>query len=119
MYILITNEKFLLEFHCQDDELDSKIDSLLKKHNGFKLHMVIPDYIREFKLKSRDIYWSPDSKAPEIIDNVSGNNTSIPDLLYLISELDRRLIQLWDKVAFENKHGLVDYSNFKRQSNDT
>lgn len=115
MYILITNDKFQLQFHCEDNEVDSKIDYLLKKHKGFKLQVVIPDYIYDLKLKSRNIYWPNDSRVPEILDGVGYRDTSVNDLLYLISELDRRLIQLWDKVTFENKHGLVDYSNLKRQ----
>lgn len=61
-------------------------------------------------LRSAKAYWSPDRPdiiaalkvAPEVMCNA--------DLVQLIRELDRRLIQLWDKVTFERDHDLVDYS---------
>lgn len=65
-----------------------------------------------------DIYWA-DDHIKTLMNKFKADSIDIDELKLLVSELDRRLIQLWDKVTFENKHCLVDYSNFKRQSNDT
>ncbi|WNO10607.1 hypothetical protein [Teredinibacter sp. KSP-S5-2] len=67
------------------------------------------------KLKSAEIYWNPDdSKINSILSNgeVEIENMNKEDIEYLVKELDRRLCQLWDKVAFERDNGLVDYSKF-------
>jgi hypothetical protein len=52
------------------------------------------------KLRSAQAYWSPDSPVAEII-NLDPEQLPRESLLLLVSELDRRFIQLWDKVQFE------------------
>ncbi|AME28651.1 hypothetical protein [Burkholderia sp. PAMC 26561] len=76
--------------------------------------ITVPDIgttIESFQtLRSAKAYWSSDRPdvlsalkvAPELLSNA--------DLVHLIRELDRRFIQLWDKVTFERDHDLVDYS---------
>ncbi len=66
-----------------------------------------------FKLRSSTIYWNrADQRIRAIIGDgkVDIKSLTEDDLEYLISELDRRLIQLWDKVCFERTNELVDYS---------
>lgn len=71
-------------------------------------------------LRSAGAYWDPDHKAMTAmlsgerggngeIGKVDLNMLSEAEKETLIKELDRRFTQLWDKVAYERKHGLVDY----------
>lgn len=60
-------------------------------------------------LRSKSIYWSPDNKRIETILRQDVESLSEKDKVYLIKELDRRLIQFWDKVAYERKNNLVNY----------
>lgn len=64
-------------------------------------------------LRSKVAYWSKDQK--EIIHslNQSPENLDRESLINLVRELDRRFIQLWDKVAFERERNLVDYERLK------
>ncbi len=64
--------------------------------------------------KTIDIYWD-DSSMPSLMNKFKSDSIDVDELKLLVLELDRRLIQLWDKVTFERKHGLVDYSNLKKQ----
>jgi hypothetical protein len=52
------------------------------------------------KLRSAQAYWLPDSPVADI---VTKDPEQLPreSLLLLVSELDRRFMQLWDKVQFE------------------
>ena len=52
------------------------------------------------KLRSAEAYWSPDSPVADII-TMDPERLPRESLLLLVSELDRRFIQLWDKVTFE------------------
>ena len=58
------------------------------------------------QLRSKSIYWVPEDKR--INDIIAQSNTSgveslsDEDKVHLIKELDRRLIQFWDKVDYEN-----------------
>ena len=52
--------------------------------------------------KTRKIYWTEDSKIPGIMDKPF-SELSNEELKLLVLELDRRLIQFWDKVHFENR----------------
>lgn len=64
-------------------------------------------------LNARNAYWDPNKpaiieilqSAPEMVDRAT--------LVSLVRELDRRFMQLWDKVTFEQLHGLVDYNKLK------
>jgi len=60
-------------------------------------------------LRSTVAYWDPDK--PDIVSALSSNVDSLDkeSLISLVRELDRRFIQLWDKVSFEQEHGLLDY----------
>ncbi len=58
------------------------------------------------RLRSSSIYQSGDDmNIPEHVHV----NTSAEDLLELVQVLDRRLVQLWDKVSFERANSLVEY----------
>jgi hypothetical protein len=54
------------------------------------------------KLRSAQAYWAPDSPVAEL---VAMDPEQLPreNLLLLVSELDRRFTQLWDKIQFERK----------------
>jgi hypothetical protein len=54
------------------------------------------------KLRSAQAYWAPDSPVADII-TMDPERLPRESLLLLVSELDRRFIQLWDKVQFERK----------------
>lgn len=62
-------------------------------------------------LRSKDIHWREED---EVIKKIMGNGVleEVPseDLFHLVKELDRRTVQLWDKVSYEREKGLVDYS---------
>jgi hypothetical protein len=53
-------------------------------------------------LRSAQAYWLPDSPVADII-TMDPEQLPRESLLLLVSELDRRFIQLWDKVQFERK----------------
>ena len=58
------------------------------------------------RLRSANIHWDP--KDQRIVDIMNGGEIKLDymdkdDVKYLITELDRRLVQLWDKVIFERK----------------
>lgn len=53
------------------------------------------------RLRSIDAYWDPGSNIPD-------------EAAELVRELDRRFMQLWDKVTFESKHNLVDYEKLSK-----
>ena len=61
-------------------------------------------------LRSRTAYW--DAGRPDILSalKVPPEALSHTDLVQLARELDRRFMQLADKVDFERKHDLVNYS---------
>lgn len=52
------------------------------------------------KLRSAQVYWSPDSPVADFI-TMDPEQLPRESLLLLVSELDRRFMQLWDKVQFE------------------
>lgn len=61
-------------------------------------------------LRSAEAYWDP--AKPEVQEALRKDikDLSKDDLVMLVKELDRRFIQLWDKVTYEQKNGFVDYS---------
>jgi hypothetical protein len=65
-------------------------------------------------LRCRDLPW-PDAPA-WLVNAMLGDPACLPhhELVMLLKEYDRRLFQLWDKVGFERKHELVDYSGLGR-----
>lgn len=61
------------------------------------------------KLRSVNIYWNPDDENIKAIINdgeIKIKDMEAKDIEYLIKELDRRLIQLWDKVKYDRENGL-------------
>lgn len=60
-------------------------------------------------LRSKDAYW--DAARPDITAalKLQPELLSHADLVHLVRELDRRFMQLNDKVEFERKHNLVNY----------
>ena len=53
-------------------------------------------------LRTRNIYWDPDNAAVQAALKLSPDDMSREQLILMVRELDRRTIQLWDKVIFEN-----------------
>ena len=60
---------------------------------------------KPYFLRAEKAYW----------ENKVGDVTKLSQeqMLDLIKELDRRFIQLWDKVVFEREKGLLDYGKLK------
>lgn len=53
----------------------------------------------------RAFWWNETEKEQEIVRLISSDPNSLTheELVKLAIELDRRFIQLWDKVIFENR----------------
>lgn len=71
---------------------------------------LIPVEIKDAQpLRSKSAYW--DLGRPDILAalKVPPEALSNADLIQLVRELDRRFMQLNDKVDFERKYNLVDY----------
>lgn len=75
------------------------------------------------KLRSANAYWDENNELKDIISGSKGGNgfrgnidldmLSSDEKDLLIIELDRRFSQLWDKVCFESKNELIDYSKLR------
>lgn len=61
---------------------------------------------KPYKLRAERAYWE---QTP--VEDI--NELSKEQLIDLVKELDRRFIQLWDKVKYEADHNLVDYGKLK------
>lgn len=55
-------------------------------------------------LKSKRAYWVPDSDVRPLLDTRDLTELNKDQLVSIIRDLDRRFIQLWDKVQYENTH---------------
>lgn len=67
---------------------------------------------RQLRSLRSDVFWDPSDGLIDLLRQEDGPELQDLDkeqLWHLIKELDRRFIQLWDKVIFERHHGLVDY----------
>ena len=62
-------------------------------------------------LRSANAPWH-DTEIPTLLRQPL-DTLSQDQLIVLVKELDRRFMQLWDKVVFERDHGLVDYTKLK------
>ena len=51
-------------------------------------------------MRSQYAYWAPESKVPELLKS-EPKDLSHEQLVLLVNELDRRFMQLWDKVSYE------------------
>lgn len=62
-------------------------------------------------LRSNQAYWDP--AKPEIQEALKQDPTKLSkdDLVMLVKELDRRFMQLWDKVTYERENGFVKYTD--------
>ena len=63
-------------------------------------------------LKAGKAHWD-EGKVKELLQR-SPETLDKDEAMLVIRELDRRFMQLWDKVAFEREHGLVDYDKLKK-----
>jgi len=53
-------------------------------------------------LRTSSIYWDPDNTAVQAALKTPPEDMTRQQLVLMVRELDRRTIQLWDKVAFES-----------------
>ena len=60
-------------------------------------------------MRSSQAYWDPDK--PEIIELLKKDPEQLnkDELIKIVKELDRRFMQLWDKVSYERDNNLVNY----------
>ena len=70
------------------------------------------------KLRSAQAYWAPDSPVADII-RTDPERLPRESLLLLITELDRRFKQLWDKVQFERRQGESEPQTAKDEGGDS
>ena len=63
-------------------------------------------------LKAGKAHWD-EGKVKELLKKAPEELTQ-EEALLVMRELDRRFMQLWDKVSFEREHGLIDYSKLKK-----
>lgn len=61
-------------------------------------------------LRSRDVHWADDKPTVKIALQIAPEHLPHAQLVEVVRELDRRFMQLHDKVAFEQAHKLIDYS---------
>ena len=59
-------------------------------------------------MRTKYAYWDPDSEIINLLDKPPEDMTK-KELEVLVKELDRRFMQLWDKVVFERENNLVKY----------
>lgn len=62
----------------------------------------------KIRLRSQNAYWEEHSQVAELL-KLDPRDLSDDQKLLVIVELDRRFMQLWDKVKFERAHNLVNY----------
>lgn len=68
------------------------------------------------KSTSPRVFWDEnDGVMNKLRDNPRAALADMADeeIIHLIKELDRRFVQLWDKVAFERVHELTDYGRLR------
>lgn len=68
---------------------------------------------RQLRSLRPNVFWNPDDGLIDLLRQDEGPELADLEpeqLWYLIKELDRRFVQLWDKVVFERQHGLTDYT---------
>lgn len=63
-------------------------------------------------LKARNAHWD-EGKVKELLQKPP-EELDKDEVMLVLRELDRRFMQLWDKVTFEREHGLVDYDKLKK-----
>lgn len=72
---------------------------------------------RQLRSMKSGVFWNPDDGLIDLLRQDNGpelQDLEPEQLWHLIKELDRRFVQLWDKVAFERHYGLVNYSPIKK-----
>jgi hypothetical protein len=69
-------------------------------------------------LKSSQLYWDPNNVEMVAAMKVAPQHLPKIILERLVKELDRRLMQMHDKVAFEREHGLVNYDLLNKEEPD-
>lgn len=72
---------------------------------------------RQLRSLRSDVFWDPNDGLIDLLRKEDGPELQDLDreqLWHLIKELDRRFVQLWDKVVFERHHSLVDYRPLRK-----
>jgi len=69
-------------------------------------------------LKCRQVFWDPNNVEIIAALKVAPQHLPKQTLVRLVKELDRRLMQMQDKVAFEREHNLVDYTSIEKGNNN-
>jgi hypothetical protein len=69
-------------------------------------------------LKCRELFWDPNNVEMVAALKVAPQHLPKPTLVRLVHELNRRLMQMQDKVAFEREHNLVDYNLLEKGNDD-
>lgn len=60
-------------------------------------------------LRCRDIHWNDDKPKIKVAIQLAPEHMTHDVLVAVAREMDRRLMQLHDKVVFERDHNLVNY----------
>lgn len=60
-------------------------------------------------LRCREVHWADDKPQVKIALQIAPEHLPHDKLVEIVRELDRRFMQLHDKVSFERTHDLVDY----------
>jgi hypothetical protein len=55
------------------------------------------------KLRAKDAYWDPANLVIKDLLDVDSKDMTKEQLVLIVHELDRRFIQLWDKISFEKR----------------
>jgi hypothetical protein len=66
-------------------------------------------------LRCSEVHWADDKPQVKIALQFAPEHLSHDKLVEVVRELDRRFMQLHDKVTFERAHDLVDYESLKGQ----
>lgn len=64
-------------------------------------------------LKS-NVYW--EDNEVKALSNKTIDEMSKDELKFILKQLDRRFIQLWDKVIFERINNLTNYEKIKEEN---
>lgn len=90
---------------------DEKDEQITKVHRSRQDRLMDKRQLRSLR---PDVFWDSNNEVIQKLQSKDGPELADleqEELWHLIKELDRRFIQLWDKVAFEREHKLTDYSS--------
>jgi hypothetical protein len=74
--------------------------------------------MKEGQLRSlkSNVYWADDEL--KALSNKTIDEMSNDELKFILKQLDRRFIQLWDKVVFERVNDVTNYEKIKERNDD-